>query len=120
VQPQDGAVAFEHRNEQAATLDLLQKLGSAWAAADGGAAAGSQLRQHRAAQEKLAQLLRHLLEHFAGEVVDQVPPALPFAHPVDRARAGRRVDAQPHAGRPSLGAVVQAPHSLGVVRSHRG
>ena len=87
-----GSSAVEHRDEEAAALDLLEQCAARGSPATA-AQRGRQLGQHRAAQQEVAQLRRHGVEHLGGEVVEDVAVAA-------RRRAGRRRSAPLGAARP--------------------
>ncbi|RZL88268.1 MAG: hypothetical protein EOP82_23825 [Variovorax sp.] len=75
-----------------------------------GAAAGGQLRQHRAAQQELVQFARHLFEHLARQIVEQMPSASPFVRRRVARRPCGRVDAQAQAGSPATRIRMKALH----------
>jgi hypothetical protein len=72
VQAQRRLAALQHRDEEAAPLDLLEPLGGARIGADRGAASGGELVEHRAAKQEAAQRQRQLAEDFVQQVVEDM------------------------------------------------
>jgi hypothetical protein len=72
VQPERRLGAVEHRDEEAAPLDLLEPFGGARIGGDRGAAAGRELVEDRAAQQEAAQRQRQLAEDFVQQIVEDV------------------------------------------------